>query len=85
MAIIKPNNNTISAITALPAGVGGKVLQVQQVSTSTQTAINGTTWTDIGGLELTITPIISSSKFFITCVCTICPNNLQNLTTYTSW
>ena len=28
MALIKPNNNTISAITALPAGVGGKVLQV---------------------------------------------------------
>ena len=28
MAIIKPNNNTISAITSLPAGVGGKVLQV---------------------------------------------------------
>ena len=60
-------NTSLGAVTALPAGVGGKVLQVQQVSTSTQTAINGTTWTDIGGLELTITPIISSSKFFITC------------------
>ena len=33
MAIIKPNNNTISAITALPAAIStGKVLQV--VSTS---------------------------------------------------
>ena len=30
MAIIKPNNNTISAITALPTGLGGKVLQVVQ-------------------------------------------------------
>ena len=29
MAIIKPNNNTISAITALPAGVGGKILAAQ--------------------------------------------------------
>ncbi len=29
MAIIKPNNNTISAITALPAAIStGKVLQV---------------------------------------------------------
>ncbi len=28
MAIIKPNNNTLSAITALPTGLGGKVLQV---------------------------------------------------------
>ena len=61
------NDTSIGNITALPAGVGGKVLQIQQVQTSTQTAINGTTWTDIGGLELTITPIISSSKFFITC------------------
>ena len=30
MAIIKPNNNTISAITALPAAITGKVLQVVQ-------------------------------------------------------
>ena len=31
MAIIKPNNNTISAITALPAAIPtGKVLQVVQ-------------------------------------------------------
>ena len=30
MAIIKPNNNTLSAITALPAAITtGKVLQIQ--------------------------------------------------------
>ena len=28
MSIVKPNNNTLSAITSLPSGVGGKVLQV---------------------------------------------------------
>ena len=28
MALTKINNNTLSAITGLPAGVGGKVLQV---------------------------------------------------------
>ena len=33
MAIIKPNNNTISAITALPAAITtGKVLQVVQAT-----------------------------------------------------
>ena len=28
MAIITLNNNSLSSVTALPAGVGGKVLQV---------------------------------------------------------
>ena len=28
MALTKINNNTLSAITGLPAGVGGKVLQI---------------------------------------------------------
>jgi hypothetical protein len=35
MAIIKPNNNTLSSITALPTGVGGKVLQVVQSTNKT--------------------------------------------------
>ena len=36
MAIIKPNNNTISAITALPAAIStGKVLQVTDLTTIT--------------------------------------------------
>ena len=29
MAIITLNNNSLSSVTSLPAGVGGKVLQVQ--------------------------------------------------------
>ena len=37
MAIIKPNNNTISAITALPAAIPtGKVLQVVQGTHGTE-------------------------------------------------
>ena len=28
MAIIRANNNTLSSVTSLPSGVGGKVLQV---------------------------------------------------------
>ena len=44
MAIIKPNNNTISAITALPAAIPtGKVLQVIQTSTSTSVSSSDTT------------------------------------------
>ena len=40
MTILRANNNTLSSITALPAGVGGKIIQ----SFSTQIAyLNGTT------------------------------------------
>jgi len=66
MAIIKPNNNTISAITALPAAIPtGKVLQVlQTVKTDTET-INSTSFTDISGLNISITPSSTSSKILI--------------------
>jgi hypothetical protein len=38
MAIIKPNNNTISAITALPAGVGGNLVLLNSASGSSSIA-----------------------------------------------
>jgi hypothetical protein len=64
MAIIKPNNNTISAITALPAGVGGKVLQVVQVEYSSMVTVTSTTYTDTG-LTASITPASSSNKVLV--------------------
>jgi len=67
MAIIKPNNNTISAITALPAGVGGKVLQVvtDVYSTEISTA-NPTSSTSIdSGLSASITPSSTSNKILV--------------------
>jgi len=66
MAIIKPNNNTISAITALPAGVGGKVLQVQSVTWKDvfSSTTGGGTFVNITGATLTITPSATSSKIF---------------------
>ena len=64
MAIIKPNNNTISAITALPAGVGGKVLQVVQGIKTTSFASTSTTYVGTG-LTADITPSSTSSKILI--------------------
>jgi hypothetical protein len=72
MAIIKPNNNTISAITALPAGivssdalasgVGGKVLQVVSAFT---TGTNSTSTTStVTFISASITPSSSSNKIF---------------------
>ena len=64
MAIIKPNNNTLSAITSLPAGVGGKVLQVVSASTTSSVATTSTSFVDIN-LSLNITPSATSSKIFL--------------------
>ncbi len=68
MAIIKPNNNTLSAITGLPAGVGGKVLQVVQGTTTGGTAETDTTSSSYvaTNLSVDITPSSSSSKIFVT-------------------
>ena len=64
MAIIKPNNNTLSSITALPTGLGGKVLQVV---TSTDDTVRTTTSTSFvtGTLAVSITPSSSSNKVFV--------------------
>ena len=64
MSIIKPNNNTISAITALPSGVGGKVLQVVQGFLNTSATISANSFQPTG-LTLNITPSANSSKIYL--------------------
>ena len=65
MAIIKPNNNTISAITALPAAITtGKVLQAVTATHSTAVTVTGTTFTS-SGLTASITPASTSNKILI--------------------
>ncbi len=71
MAIIKPNNNTISAITALPngivsasalaSGVGGKVLQVVSASKNDDFSTTSTSYVDVTGLTVDITPASTSN------------------------
>ncbi len=66
MAIITLNNNSISNITSLPTGVGGKVLQVL---TATDQAARTTTSTSFvtasNTLSVDITPSATSSKILI--------------------
>ena len=65
MSIIKPNNNTISAITALPAAIPtGKVLQVVSTSAANDLGTTSTSYVDIH-LSLNITPSATSSKIFL--------------------
>ena len=66
MAIIKPNNNTISAITALPAAITtGKVLQVVSTTKSDVTSSTSTSYADITGMAVSITPSSTSSKILV--------------------
>ena len=65
MSIIKPNNNTISAITALPAAIPtGKVLQVVNNTFSTAVTTTSSTYSDTG-ISLAITPSATSSKIVV--------------------
>ena len=66
MALTKINNNTLSAITGLPAGVGGKVLQVVTATDSTERSTTSTSYvTASNTLSLNITPSSSSNKIYL--------------------
>jgi hypothetical protein len=66
MAIIKPNNNTLSSITALPAAIStGKVLQVVSSTFNDVTAMSSSTYADITGSSLSITPSSASNKILV--------------------
>jgi hypothetical protein len=66
MAIIKPNNNTISAITALPAAITtGKVLQIVTATHNTQFNTTSTSYVAVTGMEANITPSSTSSKILV--------------------
>ena len=66
MAIITLNNNSLSSVTSLPAGVGGKVLQVVSTAKTNGFSTTSSSLTDITGLSVAITPSNSSNKIFIT-------------------
>ena len=59
------NDTSIGNITALPAGVGGKVLQVVSGTTTTTMNTTSTTYADTN-LTANITPSSTSSKIYIT-------------------
>ena len=65
MAIIKANNQTLSGITSLPTGLGGKVLQVIQTFKSDAFSSTSDGFFDISGLSIAITPSSSSNKILI--------------------
>jgi hypothetical protein len=66
IASARINNSSLSAISALPAGVGGKVLQVVNATDSTIRSTTSTSYvTASNTLSVNITPSFTSSKIFI--------------------
>lgn len=68
MALTKLNNSSLSAISALPAGVGGggKVLQVITANKLDTFTTTSTSFVDVTGLSVQITPSSTSSKILVT-------------------
>ena len=65
MSIVKPNNNTISAITALPAAIStGKILQIQNTTATTQKTTTSSS-SFVEAYTVDITPSATSSKILI--------------------
>ena len=79
MAIIKPNNNTISAITALPASIPtGKVLQVVSTTSTTQYSTTSTSMVGLSpAISVSITPSSTSSKILLNCSLAFGSNDAQ--------
>ena len=65
MSIITLNNNSLSGVTALPAGVGGKVLQVVTLAKTNSFSTTSSSFVDITGFTLNITPSSTSSKILV--------------------
>jgi hypothetical protein len=66
MALTRLSNQSLTSISSLPAAIStGKVLQVVQTEKSDTFATTSTSFTDITGLSVSITPSSSSNKVLI--------------------
>jgi hypothetical protein len=83
MSITKLNNLSVSALTALPSGVGGKVLQVVQGSLTSAFSTTSTSFVT-SGLTASITPSSASNKVLILVTCCNCYSNTTNLSGHTT-
>ncbi len=69
MALIKLNNQSLTAVSALPAAIStGSVLQVKQTSVNsmiTATPAGESTFNDIAGMSVSITPASASNEILV--------------------
>ena len=69
MSITKLNNRSLTAVTALPSGVGGKVLQVVTGTYNSTASTTSSSFVDTGIGAFSITPTSASSKILINFGC----------------
>ena len=55
------NNASLDSVTALPSGVGGKVLQMKSVNSSTNQSFSSETFATLDSMSITFSPLSSSS------------------------
>ena len=66
MSITKLNNLSVSALTALPSGLGGKLLQaITATDSTTRNTTSASYVTASNTLSISITPSSVSSRIFI--------------------
>jgi hypothetical protein len=66
MALIRLNNQSISSVTALPGGIGGKVLQYKTVKSASGFQTTSTSLAEIStNFRLTITPTSASNRIIL--------------------
>lgn len=67
MALIRLNNQSLTSVTALPSGIPtGSVLQVVSTNKTDTFSTTSTSFVDVTGLSVQITPSATSSKILIT-------------------
>jgi hypothetical protein len=64
MAIITLNNNSLSSITSLPAGVGGKVLQVEKCKMHMMVTTTSSTYSSQESFSITPSSASSTKIYF---------------------
>jgi len=68
MALITLNNNSLTAVSALPSGIAtGKLGQTTTTKVTTQTTSSSTSYADVSGFTFNFTPSATSSNVYINC------------------
>ena len=66
MALTRLSNQSLTSISSLPAAIStGKVLQIQTTTKENAFSTTSTSFVDITGLSVSITPTSSSNKIFV--------------------
>jgi len=67
MAITRLNNNSLTSVTALPSGVGGKVLQIISVNgLNSDFQTSSTSLVEVTDSDIAITPTSATSRIIVT-------------------